>query len=218
MMLIRGPGVYRPQADTWLLAQAMARAALPQHAHVLDACTGTGALAIEAARAGAASVTAVDVSRRAVTSAWLNCRLRGISAELLHGDFADVLAGRTFDVVLANPPYVPSPRPVPARGAARAWEAGSRGRAILDKLCALLPALLTARGMALLVHSVLCDADLTVNQLREGGLKAAIVARDTIVLGPVMQSKTRWLTESGLIHPGQQHEELVVVRADQPDR
>src|SRR5690606_11017597 len=142
-MLVRAPGVYRPQPDTWLLARAMTEAALPDGARVLDACTGTGALAIHAARTGAAAVTAVDLSRAAVTSAWLNSRLHGVRLELLCGDVTEVVSGRTFDVIVANPPYVPSDEPRPAGRAARAWDAGRHGRSLLDPLCAMMPRLLT---------------------------------------------------------------------------
>ncbi|WP_342665087.1 hypothetical protein [Thermocrispum agreste] len=47
MELIAPPGVYRPQNDTWMLAEAVATAGV-QDADVLDVGTGTGALAIAA--------------------------------------------------------------------------------------------------------------------------------------------------------------------------
>ncbi|WP_307188895.1 methyltransferase [Nocardia anaemiae] len=60
----------------------------------------------------------MDISRAALASAWLNYRLRGIAVELVLGDFAATLGHRRFDVVLANPPYVPSPDGPHARGRA----------------------------------------------------------------------------------------------------
>lgn len=213
-MLVRAPGVYRPQPDTWLLARAMTEAALPDGARVLDACTGTGALAIHAARTGAAAVTAVDLSRAAVTSAWLNSRLHGVRLELLCGDVTEVVSGRTFDVIVANPPYVPSEEPRPTGRAARAWDAGRHGRSLLDPLCAMMPRLLTTGGTALMVHSALSGTATSLRQLRSGGLKATVVARTMIPFGPVLARRSSWLRDHGLIRPGQQHEELVVIRAD----
>nr|WP_280399366.1 HemK2/MTQ2 family protein methyltransferase [Nocardia carnea] len=213
-MLMRAPGVYRPQPDTWLLARAMTEAALPAGARVLDACTGTGALAIHAARTGAAAVTAVDLSRAAVASAWLNSRLNGVRLELLCGDVTEVVAGRTFDVVVANPPYVPSEHPVPGGRAARAWDAGRHGRSLLDPLCTMIPRLLEKGGTALLVHSGLSGTATSLRQLRSGGLKATVVARSVIPFGPVLTRRSGWLRDRGLIRPGQRHEELVVIRAD----
>ncbi|AXK87832.1 MULTISPECIES: HemK2/MTQ2 family protein methyltransferase [Nocardia] len=218
MRLLRAPGVYRPQTDTRLLAEAATAATLPQRPRVLDSCTGTGALAIAAAEAGAESVTAVDLSRRAVATAWLNSRLRGLPIELLRGDFAAVLGERTFDVVLANPPYVPCADPHPARGADRAWDAGHDGRAVLDRLCDHLPRLLAPRGVALIVHSELCGEETSLRRLRDNGLKASTVARHIIPFGPVLRERAAWLESVGLIAPGQRHEELVVIRADRIER
>ncbi|MFD9196134.1 hypothetical protein ACFWCA_49070 [Streptomyces phaeochromogenes] len=44
--------MYRPQADTLLLAHALAKEALPSAAEVLEIGTGTGALALSAAGRG----------------------------------------------------------------------------------------------------------------------------------------------------------------------
>jgi release factor glutamine methyltransferase len=210
--------VYRPQEDTWLLARTLAGAALPAKARVLDVCTGTGALAIAAARTGAGAVTAVDVSAQAVSAAWLNSSVRGIALELIHGDFAQLVGHRTFDVVLANPPYVPCPNgTVPVSGPQRAWDAGIRGRGVLDRLCATLPLLLADEGTAMIVHSELCGTDVTLNQLRGAGLKASVVARETVPFGPVMRGRADWLEQTALIEPGQRHEELVVIRADRTE-
>lgn len=208
------PGVYRPQADTTLLMQAMLTATIPLDKRVLDMCTGTGALAIRAAMAGARSVTAVDISWSAIASAWLNSRARGIRLELLHGELAHIPHRRLFDLVLVNPPYVPSPKEIPARGRARAWEGGAGGRAVLDVLCRMMPHMLDSHGIGLMVHSALCEPEATLSQLRDGGLKAAVVAREIAAFGPVMRERVDWLESVGLIEPGQRHEELVVIRAD----
>ncbi|GAA5089355.1 HemK2/MTQ2 family protein methyltransferase [Nocardia iowensis] len=218
MRLIRCPGVYRPQTDTWLLARAAAGAALPRQPRVLDPCTGTGALAIRAARMGASSVTAVDVSRRAIATAWLNSRAAGVPIELIHGDFTQAVRGRTFDVVLANPPYVPCADPDATRGRKRAWDAGCDGRVLLDQLCGMLPELLAKGGVALIVHSTLSGEELTLNHLRDNGLKASIVARQTVPFGPVLRRRAEWLEAAKHIEPGQRFEELVVIRADRIER
>ncbi|MEO6090085.1 MAG: 50S ribosomal protein L11 methyltransferase, partial [Umezawaea sp.] len=78
MWLLRPPGVYRPQDDTRLLAEALTAAAVRPGSRVLDICSGTGALAIAAARLGAAAVMATDVSRRAVVATALNARLHRV--------------------------------------------------------------------------------------------------------------------------------------------
>src|SRR5205085_118100 len=74
--LVIPPGVFEPPSDAHMLA-----AVLREHAagaDVLDVCTGSGILAVSAGLAGARSVTAVDVSRRAVLTARLNGALNGV--------------------------------------------------------------------------------------------------------------------------------------------
>jgi release factor glutamine methyltransferase len=215
MWLTRLPGVYLPQHDTWLLAKALAAAGVRPGADVLDIGCGTGALSIAAAATQPRSVTAVDVSRRAVLSARVNTFAHGVPARVERGDVFELVAGRTFDLILANPPYVPGVARRP-RGRHRAWDAGLDGRELLDRLCVNAPLLLAPGGILLVVHSGLCDEDRTVRQLRGGGLKAAVVARGQVPFGPVMRGRRQQLCALGLIAPGQQEEELVVVRGDRP--
>ncbi|WP_308258377.1 HemK2/MTQ2 family protein methyltransferase [Saccharothrix obliqua] len=205
--------MYRPQDDTWLVAEALAEAGVPAGASVLDACTGTGALGVVAGLAGAGEVTAVDISRRAVAAARVNGWVSGTRVRALRADFGALVGWRRFDVVLSNPPYVPSAHDTP-RGRARAWDAGRDGRSVLDRLCATLPFLLTEQGMALIVHSELCDEELTLRQLRDGGLKAAVVARRTVPYGRVLRGRAKWLRDNGYTTAGPDVEELVVIRAD----
>lgn len=214
LRLLRSPGVYRPQSDTWLLASAAAAARIPGGARVLDICTGTGALAITAAMLGARDVVAIDVSRRAVLSARLNAWLHGQQIRALRGSMLALPATASFDVVLANPPYVPCPPDATAKGRHRAWNAGLDGRALLDPICRSMPRLLKPNGFMLMVHSELSDADASLDQLRAGGLRAEVVLRDRIPFGPVLSSRTEFLERQGLIAPGQRHEDLVVIRAD----
>ncbi|MBB1247029.1 methyltransferase, partial [Streptomyces durbertensis] len=96
---VRLPGVYRPQSDTMLLAEALDAASVGAGDRVLDMCTGTGVLALRAARLGA-EVTAVDISRRAVLCARLNARLAGLPVTVRRGDLlAGLPPGERFDVL-----------------------------------------------------------------------------------------------------------------------
>jgi release factor glutamine methyltransferase len=216
MLLLRPPGVYAPQGDTRLLAQALRAAGARPGARVLDLCTGTGALAVAAARAGG-RVTAVDVSWRAVLAARVNAAVHRASVRVLRGDLTSPVEGETFEVVLANPPYVVRPTGEPLRHSpARAWDAGPQGRAVVDRICEAAPALLAPGGTLLMVHSALCGVGASLDALRRAGLKAAVAARRPEPFGPVMRARADGLRELGVLGPEQAHEELVVVRADRP--
>ncbi|WP_431963786.1 HemK2/MTQ2 family protein methyltransferase [Actinacidiphila sp. bgisy160] len=215
MWLLCPPGVYRPQHDTLLLAEALQREPLAGDVAVLDLGTGSGALALAAAERGAAQVTAVDTSLNAVCTAWINARLHGLRVKVLRGDLTEPVTGSRFGLIMANPPYVPSPGSgPPARGRALAWDAGSDGRALLDRICSDAPALLTPSGVLLLVHSGLCGVERTLGRLRRAGLRAAVVERRYIPFGPVLRDRSAWLEARGLIAPGEEKEELVVIRAE----
>jgi release factor glutamine methyltransferase len=217
MWLLRLPGVYVPQHDTRLLVESLLREALPHEPSVLDICTGTGVIAVAAARAGAKNVIAVDISRRAVWTARANAFFRQLPLEVRRGHLLEPVLGERFSLVVANPPYVPT-RPVSWTDARRQraslrWDAGVDGRALLDPLCALVPRVLTASGILLLVQSAMCGVDETIRQLRESGLRARVRDRLKVPFGPVMKRRARWLQQQGYIRKGQQDEELVVIRA-----
>jgi release factor glutamine methyltransferase len=211
--LIALPGVYAPQEDTALLQFALHRETLPPRAAVLDVGTGTGALALAAASRGAC-VTAVDISRRAVWTARLNALLARTRVHVLHGDLTAPVAGRTFDLVLANPPYVPGPGVPPRRGPARAWEAGRDGRLVLDRICRDVPPLLRRGGVLLMVHSDLSGVSTTLGRMRAAGLSAEVTEQRWVALGPVLRARRTWLLEKGMLGPEGEEEELVVIRAE----
>ncbi len=210
MRIITLPGVFRPLSDTRLLA-AHARRHAPG-AHVLDLCTGSGYVATAAARAGARSVTVLDVSRRAVLTARVNARLNGTKVRGVRGDLFAPVVGERFDLVLANPPYVPAiDGDVPRRGARRAWDAGLEGRDLLDRICARVPEALLPGGRVLLVQSSVCGERETLERLEAVGLRASVVDRRAGPLGPLLRERADVLETRGLLGPGRRREELLVI-------
>ncbi len=76
---------------------------------VLDLCTGSGCLAILAALAfPEASVDAADLSEDALDVARRNVADYGLGerVRLVRSDLFGALAGRTYDLIVSNPPYV----------------------------------------------------------------------------------------------------------------
>jgi len=92
----------RPRLAPWVRDPAGVR-------RVLDLCTGSGCLAILAALAfPKAQVDAADLSPDALAVARRNVadyRL-GRRVHLVQSDLFGALAGRTYDVIVSNPPYV----------------------------------------------------------------------------------------------------------------
>jgi release factor glutamine methyltransferase len=169
---------------------------------------------LAASRAGAASVTAVDISALAVAATWFNCRLRRARVRVRLGDLFDRTGGQRFDLVVANPPYVPAlTATLPQRGIARCWDAGLDGRAVLDRICAGVASRLTAGGMLLMVHSSICGTEESLARLNDAGMSAEVLERGLVPFGPVMRARAALLEERGLIKPGENLEELVVIGA-----
>lgn len=216
-MLLRLPGVYPPQEDTWLLAEALATEDLGRDSRVLDLCTGTGALSLRAAELGAGHVTAVDISRRAVATTRLNAIVHRHWIRVIRGDLIAPVQDHSFDLVISNPPYVPAHDDVlPTRGVERAWDAGMDGRMLLDRICTHAPRVLARSGVLLIAQSVLSGIEKTQSMLEEQGLSVEVVARAEIPFGRVLSARTELFEARGLIAPGQHTEEIVVIRAAKP--
>jgi release factor glutamine methyltransferase len=213
-MLLCPPGVYRAEGDTQLLIDVTREGGYARGRDVLDVGTGSGALALAAARSGASSVTAVDLSLRSVVATWLNSRLHRERVTVHRGDLFGPVGARRFGLVMANPPYVPAASTrLPRHGMGRCWDAGPDGRVLIDRICAGVPHVLAPSGDVLLVHSAVCDVDLTLAALERAGLVPRLVATATVPFGPVMRARAAMLEARSLIRPGQREEELVVVGA-----
>lgn len=75
----------------------------------LDLCTGSGALALQVAFAlGCESVDAVDISAAAIDLAQRNVALHHMEGvvHVLTGDLYAPVAGKKYDLIVSNPPYV----------------------------------------------------------------------------------------------------------------
>jgi release factor glutamine methyltransferase len=190
----------------------MRRRGLARGASVLDLFTGSGALAIAAAKDGAVRTTAADISRRAVANARLNALVNRVPTRVVRGDMFDPLAGERFDLILANPPYVPSESAeLPSNGISRAWDAGPDGRALIDPLCADAPTHLNPGGSVLIVQSSLAGETATLAALAEAGLEPKVRARERGPLGPIVAARAEMLERRGLLAAGAREEEMLVI-------
>lgn len=107
----------------------------------LDLGTGCGVQALQLST-HARTVTATDLSERALRFAATTAALNGMSWELLAGDMTAPVAGRRFDLVVSNPPFVVGP------GTTRYTyrDSGRAGDVICAELAAAAPDLLTEDG------------------------------------------------------------------------
>jgi release factor glutamine methyltransferase len=181
------PRVLVPRPETELVAEA-AIALLPPEGTLLDLCTGSGCIAISAALARPdARVVATEISPEAILVARENATTLGAKAELLEGDLdAPVAAGERFDLIVSNPPYVPSGE---IEGLSRevrrepriALDGGADGLHVIRRIVSRAPARLRPGGLLLMemheTHAVpvpaLCLA---------AGFDEAVVHRDLAAL------------------------------------
>jgi release factor glutamine methyltransferase len=217
--------VYQPQHDSQLLVDTMERTSLVAGRRVLDLCTGSGFVAIAAAELGCASVTAFDICPHAVRCSRGNAIEAGVDVDVREGSWTGAFDCAPFDVVVSNPPYVPTPPDrcsyaaeptTSAAGPSWAWDAGPDGRLVLDPLCAAASNLLCEGGSMLLVQSTLAGVQQTLDSLRSTRLHADVIAFLLIPFGPVLSARANWLEEIGLLPYGRREDELVVIRADKP--
>ncbi len=104
-----------PRPETELLAELgweFLSTLNPQPSTALDFGTGTGCIAIAlAARCPNAKITALDISADALALAGENANRNNVAEriEFLQGDgFGALPAGTQFDLIISNPPYIPS--------------------------------------------------------------------------------------------------------------
>lgn len=147
-----------PRSETETLVEVVL-ANLPKGGTLLDVGTGSGAIAIAVNHERPdVTVTAVDRSTAALSLARENADRIGVAIEFLESDLAAAVAGRTFDVVAANLPYIPEGDPRTEAGVVRhephlALYAGPDGLELIRRLVADAPALLNPGGMIVLENS-----------------------------------------------------------------
>lgn len=148
---------------------------------VADVGTGSGILALAAARAGAANVTAIDINRNAALTAVENARANGLG-DRLTAVCSDLLSGLApcalFDVIISSPPSFPGE----ARDIAdRAWHAGPNYRDVAP-LFDQARERLAPGGRAYLLVSSDSDLDLFSALIVRARFTARLVAERSIVI------------------------------------
>ena len=102
--------VLTPRMETEILVEQVLKAQKNyKNATILDLGTGSGAIAISIAKNCDAQVTAIDVSKSALITAENNAKKNDVKIEFLHSNlFEDLKRKRKFDIIVSNPPYIPT--------------------------------------------------------------------------------------------------------------
>ncbi len=164
---------------------------------VLDLCTGSGCLAILLAQAfPGVPVDASDLSPQALAIARRNVERHGLGdqIELLEGDGLLACGERQYDLIVSNPPYVPSAEyadlPAEYRHEPRmGLESGSDGLDFVRQMLHMAPANLSENGLlvcevgsaAEAVATQYADWPLTWVDFATGGDGVFIISRDELV-------------------------------------
>jgi len=101
------PSVLIPRSDTETLVEYIIENA-PQSPSVLDIGTGSGCIAISLAHyIKNSSVTAMDISEKALETAIINAKKNNVDIKFVRHDIMTDFEGE-FDIVVSNPPYIES--------------------------------------------------------------------------------------------------------------
>ncbi len=169
------PDVLIPRPETELLVELALALDCPARARVLDIGTGSGCIILTlAAERPDWQCAGSDASEAALRVAAANRARLGLEGvELFHGELFAPVAGRRFDLIVSNPPYVASGDAHLGRGDLRfepmqALVAADQGMHLLQRIITESRNFLAADGWLLLEHGHDQSASV-LEALREAG-------------------------------------------------
>jgi release factor glutamine methyltransferase len=163
--------VYVPEADTYLLLDA-ARLEVKQGDRVLEIGTGSGLIATEVAQV--TGVVATDINPHAVLCA----RQKGVDVVQ-----SDLFCGirSTFDVILFNPPYLPTqPEERIDDWLEHALDGGLNGRVVIERFSEQVGRVLAPGGRILLLISSLTGLPEVRDLFFRSGFLSEILLRKNV--------------------------------------
>jgi methylase of polypeptide subunit release factors len=170
-------------SDSYLLAESV-----PYQVSGLDALdvfSGCGIQALLLAARGA-RVTATDISGDAIAAEGFNAAMNGLSDQVVtvEGDKLEAVAGRRFDLVVANPPFVPAPRDIALPAYADGGEDGLR---MIQPVLEALPEYLNPGGRAYFCLESLEDD----SGLLGAAVLADVARRQVLAIDLVVTARSR---------------------------
>ncbi|KAL8101469.1 uncharacterized protein LOC141684266 isoform X2 [Apium graveolens] len=184
------PEVYEPCEDSFALVDALLadRSKLLEHQPALCLEIGCGSGYVITSLAlilghveGGAYYMATDINPYAIQVTSETLEAHGVYAELIRTDIASGLEGRlggSVDVIVCNPPYVPTPEDEVGRdGIASSWAGGENGRRVIDKILPIADNLLSDKGWLYMVLLTENNPSEVCLQMREKGYASRIVVQ-----------------------------------------
>jgi release factor glutamine methyltransferase len=177
------PGVLIPRHDTEVLVEEAVKRAGTRSC-ILDIGTGSGCIAIAISKAlPGADIVGVDKSSEALDIARKNVSRHAAKVTLYEGSLFEPVSDRKFDLIVSNPPYIPSKDLEALQVEVRQFEpnqaldGGSDG---LDYYRAIIPEALTHlnRGGWLLFEVGISQAEPVRELLVAAGFSDLFTARD----------------------------------------
>ena len=98
-----------PRFDTELLVeQTIEEGKKKEKPEILDLCTGSGCIAVSVKKNIDCEMFASDISGDALTLAKENAERNGVKVEFKQGSLYMPFRKKRFDIIVSNPPYIPS--------------------------------------------------------------------------------------------------------------
>ncbi|KAK9806452.1 hypothetical protein WJX73_009070 [Symbiochloris irregularis] len=182
--------VYEPSDDSFTLVDALCAAAANWRSSspeiVLEVGCGSGYIICSIAsilkslgHTALMLATDINANATAVTSGTLKAH-QVAAVDILCAEFAKPLMHRLrhrVDLLVFNPPYVPTPlEEVQRQGIAQAWAGGPHGRVIIDQFLPLVAELLSDHGQLFLVTIAQNDPQGILQELRKYDLTGEVCA------------------------------------------
>jgi len=160
---------YPPKLDSFLIAEELVKI-VKKDDKVLDIGTGSGILAILAAKKGAFAV-ATDIHEGSAKCAKYNAFLNNVEVDALVGNlFEPIKEEKLFDIIVSNMATLPAPpKEQYNEYTTRTVDAGPDGRKYLDPLINQIPKYLKEEGVFLTLHSNFANIEKTKNKLDDLG-------------------------------------------------
>ncbi|MCR4876746.1 MAG: peptide chain release factor N(5)-glutamine methyltransferase [Clostridiales bacterium] len=179
------PGVLIPRPETALLsvwAEERLKG-LEKESAVLDLCCGSGCLGISLKlEMSRIRCVLTDLSPEAAALSRENAEALGADCEILRGDLFGPVRDRKFDLIVSNPPYIPTEeytclQAEVLREPRMALDGGEDGMDFYRRIAAEAPAYLNSGG-ALMMELGIREAEPVRRMLTEHGAKRTEIRRD----------------------------------------